>query len=125
MNKNIIKLALALVITSGGAATAMAGGGGYAPGSQVCFYNCGPGGYYGPAPSSPTGPQVKQTGNYVTGYTTGVGYTTGDTFGSQPTTTIITGQAAPGQWGGTCPTCSSVKHVTIQPPAIHVVAFHR
>jgi len=30
MNENIIKLALALVITSGGAATAMAGGGGYA-----------------------------------------------------------------------------------------------
>jgi len=50
MNENIIKLALALVITSGGAATAMAGGGGYAPGSQVCFYNCGPGGYYGPPP---------------------------------------------------------------------------
>jgi hypothetical protein len=51
--------------------------------------------------------------------------TSGDTFGPQPTTTIITGQAAPGQWGGTCPTCSSVRHVAIQTPVIHVVAFHR
>lgn len=119
MKKNIIKLVLALSIAAGSAATAMAGG------SQLCFSNCGPGGYYGPPPSSSTAPQVKTTGNYVTGYNTGVGYTSGDTFGPQPSTTIVQGQAAPAQWGGTCPTCSSVRHVTIRPPVIYVVAFHR
>jgi hypothetical protein len=123
MNKNIIKLVLALAITSSGAATAMAGGSGWAPGSQLCFSNCGPGGYYGPAPSSPSGPQVATTGNPITGYTTGSGYNGSvDTFGPQSTTTNA---PTPTQWGGSCPTCSSVRHVTIQPPVIHVVAIHR
>jgi hypothetical protein len=117
MNKNIIKLVLALAITSGGAATAMADGSGWTPGSQLCFSNCGPGGYYGPAASSPSGPQVP---------TPNSGYTTGDTFGSQPTTGVYHPiSPRPMQWGGSCPTCSSVRHVTIQPPVIHVVAIHR
>jgi hypothetical protein len=126
MKKNVIKLVLALALTTAGAATAMAGGGGWTPGSQLCFSNCGPGGYYGPSPSPQTGPQVATTGNYVTGYSTGSGYNGSvDTFGPQPTTTTVQGQAAPGQWGGTCPTCASIRHVTIRPPAIHVVAIHR